>query len=90
MTSENRNEKNELHSRQARVIFQLNREPSTMEIETTFICSHCLQINPIVVDGTGGRAQTYIEDCQVCCRPNSLTITIDDEMENAEVYAEIS
>jgi hypothetical protein len=61
-----------------------------MEIETTYICSYCLQVNPIVVDGTGGRHQQYIEDCQVCCRPNNLSITIDEEMESAEVSAEVS
>ncbi len=59
-----------------------------MEIDTTYVCCYCLQVNPIVVDGTGGLHQQYIEDCQVCCRPNNLTITIDEEMEKADVTAE--
>lgn len=60
-----------------------------MEVEATYICAYCLQVNAIVVDGTGGKHQTYVEDCQVCCRPNNLTIAIDDKMETAEIYAEI-
>ena len=60
----------------------------TMEIETTFVCVYCLQVNEIVVDGSGGLNQKYIEDCQVCCRPNQLTITIDEDMEEASVEAQ--
>ncbi|MDL1892962.1 CPXCG motif-containing cysteine-rich protein [Sphingobacteriales bacterium CHB3] len=59
-----------------------------MEIDTTFICAYCLQVNAIVVDGTGGLHQQYIEDCQVCCRPNDLHIVIDEELSEADVQAE--
>ena len=61
-----------------------------MEIEATFICVYCLQVNEIVVDGAGGLNQEYIEDCQVCCRPNSLIITVDEEMREASIEAEQS
>jgi hypothetical protein len=61
-----------------------------MEIEATFVCVYCLQVNQIVVDGSGGVNQKYIEDCQVCCRPNQLLITIDEDMEDATVEAEQS
>ncbi len=66
------------------------RKPFTMEIEATFICAYCLQINTTIVDGTGGQKQEYIEDCQVCCRPNNLIITVDEEMKNAELYTEMA
>ena len=59
-----------------------------MEVEATFICAYCLQLNEIVVDGTGGMHQQYIEDCQVCCRPNRLVITIEEAMRDAEIQAE--
>lgn len=59
-----------------------------MEIEATFICVYCLQENEIVVDGTGGLHQEYIEDCQICCRPNNLVITIDEERQIASIEAE--
>ena len=63
---------------------------SSMEIEATFICVYCLQVNEIVVDGAGGLKQEYIEDCQVCCRPNNLIITVDEAMREASIDAEQS
>jgi hypothetical protein len=59
-----------------------------MELETSFVCAYCLQVNEILVDTSGGRTQEYIEDCQVCCRPNRLRIAIDEELEEATVSAE--
>jgi hypothetical protein len=31
------------------------------------------------VDPSAGRRQQYIEDCQVCCKPNLLHIEYDGE-----------
>ena len=31
------------------------------------------------VDPSGGRRQTFTEDCTVCCRPNMITLTVDDD-----------
>lgn len=59
-----------------------------METETTFVCSYCLQLNEVVVDTTGGPHQEYVEDCQVCCRPNRLVITIDEATQDAQIEAE--
>ena len=56
-----------------------------MEIETTFVCIYCLQVNEIIVDASGGLNQEYVEDCQVCCRPNKLNIRVDEDMRNAWV-----
>jgi hypothetical protein len=61
-----------------------------MELEATFVCSYCFEVNTIVVDASAGLKQEYIEDCEVCCRPNSLTVTVDELMTKAEVYAEAS
>jgi hypothetical protein len=61
-----------------------------MEIEATYVCAYCLQINDIVVDASEGLHQELIEDCQVCCRPNRLVITVDQEMRNASIEAEQS
>lgn len=58
-----------------------------MEIEATFVCVYCLQVNEVVVDASGGLNQEYVEDCQVCCRPNRLTIVIDEEMREASIEA---
>jgi len=40
------------------------------------------------VDASGGDHQEYIEDCQICCRPNSLQIDIDVEGRTAGILAE--
>jgi hypothetical protein len=49
-----------------------------MEIECTFVCTHCLQINATVVDPTGGVHQEYIEDCQVCCQAMEISLELTD------------
>lgn len=61
-----------------------------MEIEASFVCAYCLQVNEIAVDPGGGTRQEYIEDCQVCCRPNELSIVVDVEGGTAEATAEPS
>ena len=60
-----------------------------MELEASFVCAYCLQVNTIIVDSTGGADQEYVEDCQICCRPNRLRISIDDELESVDVQAEM-
>jgi len=59
-----------------------------MEIQCTFVCAYCFEENETMVDGSGAPSQHYVEDCQVCCRPNLLTIIIDPEGESAIVYAD--
>ncbi|HXF99390.1 MAG TPA: CPXCG motif-containing cysteine-rich protein [Bacteroidota bacterium] len=60
-----------------------------MELEATFVCLYCLQVNSILVDSSAGNHQEYVEDCQVCCKPNKLIIEIDEELKEAEVYTEM-
>lgn len=59
-----------------------------MEIEATFICLYCFQVNLTAVDASAGNRQEYIEDCQVCCRPNLLRVTVDSSLEEATIEAE--
>jgi hypothetical protein len=40
-------------------------------------CAYCGEINHTFVDPSQGDTQTYIEDCQVCCRPNKLSVSYD-------------
>ena len=42
-------------------------------------CAFCGEDNDVFVDPSGGQHQTFTEDCTVCCRPNLITLTIDDE-----------
>jgi len=42
-----------------------------------FQCAACGEWNETVVDESAGWLQSYVEDCQVCCRPNLLAIRYD-------------
>ncbi|MFQ5629386.1 MAG: CPXCG motif-containing cysteine-rich protein [bacterium] len=48
-------------------------------------CAYCSQENVIEVDISGGFAQEYVEDCQICCCPNSLKIMFNDTTQLPEV-----
>jgi hypothetical protein len=43
-------------------------------------CPYCGEPISVVVDHSIGE-QEYIEDCQVCCRPLVLNISIDEDGE---------
>jgi hypothetical protein len=45
--------------------------------EATFQCAACGQWIETTVDESGGSRQQYVEDCQVCCQPNVLSIQWD-------------
>src|SRR3989441_2716031 len=42
---------------------------AALETEADVTCPHCGETMTITLDPGGGRAQEYVEDCQVCCRP---------------------
>lgn len=44
--------------------------------ELTANCPYCGETIELLIDITGGD-QHYFEDCQVCCRPISVSLTID-------------
>ncbi len=50
-------------------------------------CPYCGELIELVVDPSAGEYQQYIEDCFVCCRPISLTITTDFDTGESSVYA---
>jgi hypothetical protein len=45
----------------------------------TYQCAVCGEIIETNIDESQGAHQSYIEDCEVCCRPNKLDITITGE-----------
>jgi hypothetical protein len=45
----------------------------------TYECAFCGEDNEILVDPSGGRRQTFTEDCAVCCRPNLIALVINEE-----------
>jgi Cysteine-rich CPXCG len=54
-----------------------------------FQCAGCGEWNETTVDASAGRAQSYVEDCQVCCKPNVLTVTFDGEASGFIIMAEL-
>jgi hypothetical protein len=59
-----------------------------MQNDAEFICAYCGQINNTFVDLSSGWRQSYVEDCQVCCQPNILYISIDEENLDIEIHSE--
>ncbi len=47
----------------------------------TYDCAFCGEENEVFVDPSGGDRQTFTEDCTVCCRPNLITLAVDDDGE---------
>jgi len=44
-------------------------------------CAFCGEENEIDLDPGAGRRQTFTEDCTVCCRPNLISLTVDEDGE---------
>ena len=54
-------------------------EGGTWDIEAEVSCPHCGETVIIGLDPGGGSDQTYVEDCQVCCRPWQVHVHYDDD-----------
>ena len=52
----------------------------------TYACAFCGEENEVFVDPSGGRRQTFTEDCAVCCRPNLITLVMGDD-DDVEIHA---
>jgi hypothetical protein len=57
--------------------------------EVRFQCAGCGEWVDTVVDESAGSKQQYVEDCQVCCQPNLLTIQWDTSAGEYSVSAEL-
>ena len=53
------------------------RENSQMLEWTSISCPYCGENFETSLDLSGG-SQSYIEDCQVCCRPMGIRLTVYD------------
>jgi transcription elongation factor Elf1 len=47
-------------------------------MEHFFACPYCGETISMVLDTSVSR-QTYIEDCEVCCRPIQIQYAVEDE-----------
>jgi len=58
-------------------------------VSSGFQCAGCGEWNETSVDSTAGRSQTYVEDCQVCCRPNVLRLEWDEQAQEYLIHSEL-
>jgi hypothetical protein len=54
-----------------------------------FQCAGCGEWNETQVDSSAGSRQSYVEDCQVCCKPNLLQATWDASAREYTIFAEL-
>lgn len=58
-------------------------------VESGFQCAGCGEWNITTVDESAGRRQSYIEDCQVCCKPNVLQLEYDTSSQEFFIMADL-
>ncbi len=58
-------------------------------VESGFQCASCGEWNTTLVDESAGRRQSYVEDCQVCCKPNVLRVEYDFSSAEFFISAEL-
>jgi len=58
-----------------------------MQEEAAIRCPYCGETITLVVDASAG-SQRYIEDCQVCCRPIVVDVSVGDDAVQVHVASE--
>ena len=56
--------------------------------EGRYVCPTCGEDIVIPLDRSQGDAQSYGEDCPVCCHPNLIHVEFDDAWDEPRVWAE--
>ncbi len=59
-----------------------------METTAEYQCGYCGEYSTTFVDLSAGFEQSYVEDCQVCCRPNILSVRVDRESLDVQITTE--
>ena len=58
-----------------------------MDQEKEYQCQSCFQINNVTIEMTHcSETVDIIEDCKICCNPNSISYTVENEI---VVYFEV-
>jgi hypothetical protein len=52
-------------------------------------CAGCGEWNETSIDESAGGKQSYVEDCQTCCKPNLLKIWWDPDLGQFLMAAEL-
>ncbi len=58
-------------------------------MDSGFQCAGCGEWNQTKVDESAGLRQIYVEDCQVCCKPNLLHVDWDPELQAVVIQASL-
>ena len=58
-------------------------------MQAGFQCAGCGEWNETSVDEAAGYRQQYVEDCQVCCKPNLLRVSWDVDLGEYLVSAQL-
>lgn len=51
-------------------------------------CPYCGQPSELVLDPGGGEDQSYVEDCEICCRPWNVHVRWEDGVAQVSVSTE--
>jgi transcription elongation factor Elf1 len=52
---------------------------ASLIVEKSFTCPYCGEEISMVLD-VSVRRQTYVEDCEVCCKPIEISYTVLDDV----------
>ena len=50
-------------------------------MQASIACPYCGEENTVFVDESAGAQQSYVEDCQVCCKPWQVVVTAGEDGE---------
>jgi hypothetical protein len=53
-------------------------EAASLEGAAVAVCPYCGEEVELTVDPVGAASEQYVEDCPVCCRPWTVSVTRDD------------
>jgi hypothetical protein len=59
------------------------------KMQSGFQCAGCGEWNDTTIDESAGSRQEYVEDCQVCCKPNVLQVLWDPEESQYVISAQL-
>jgi hypothetical protein len=54
-----------------------------------FQCAGCGEWNETSIDESAGSKQSYVEDCQTCCKPNLVKVWWDSDVGQFLMAAEL-
>lgn len=53
--------------------------PNSLEDDIFYNCPYCMVSISVRIDHTGGKRQSFVVDCENCCRPIEIEMDVDEE-----------